>query len=105
MGHFHHHHYRNKHHHSGNNSGDCKIVLFFVLSCIFKISLLIVDIIMNVVISTTYNFNNIETINKETYKNPPLFQFNIGTNSSDYLFYKFFYTWQGTLKTVKSGRT
>ena len=53
MGHFHHHHYRNKHHHhSGNNSGDCKIVLFFVLSCIFKISLLIVDLIMNVVIST-----------------------------------------------------
>ena len=90
MGHFH-------HHHSGNNSGDCKIVLFFVLSCIFKISLLIVDIIMNVVISTTYNFNNIETINKEIYENPPLFQFNIGTNlnSSDYLFYKSFYTWQG----------
>ena len=62
---------------------------------------------MNVVISTTYNFNNIEKINKETYENPPLFQFNIGTNlnSSDYLSYKSFYTWQGTLKTVKSGRT
>ena len=52
---------------------------------------------MNVVISTTYNFNYIETINKETYENPPLFQFNIGTNlnSSDYLSYKSFYTWEG----------
>ena len=98
MGHFHHHHYRRKHHHhSEKSSGDCRIVLFCVLSFIFKISLLVADIIMNVVISTTYNFNNIETINKETYENPPLFQFNIGTNlnSSDYLSYKSFYTWEG----------
>ena len=35
---------------------------------------------MNVVISNTYNFNNIESINKGTYENPPLFQFNIGAN-------------------------
>ena len=60
---------------------------------------------MNIIASNCL-FNNLENIKDVLYENPPLFQFKIGTNLSslDYSSYKSFYTWKGTLKTIRVGR-
>ena len=100
----HYHRYRRRH----KGSVKCTFlhVLFFICLLI-HIGIIILNIIINVMLAKSFDFDQLYKIKSEIFTIPPLFNFNIGldASSSNYSSYKKFYTWQGTVKTVKSGRS
>ena len=81
-------------------------ITLFVLCFGFSILLIVTTVIMNIIASTQYHFNNLDKIKNALYENSPLFEFNIGQKppSSEFVFYKEFYKWQGTTKRKGSAR-
>ena len=83
-----------------------KYSLFFI-SLLFKLIITFMDIGYNIDAYKSYKFNNLEEIKNLVNEKPPLFNFLISQNqpSSKYIPYKSFYTWKGTYKIVRSGKS
>ena len=99
--------YKHRHRKNKNQSYDNSgKTLPFVFSLTIHCLILIMNFIMNL-LASNYHFNNLDNIKNEIYENSPLFEFNIGLSSPspDYLIYNNFYTWKGTYKITRSGRS
>ena len=79
----------------------------FCVCMIIKLIITFMDIGYNVEVALTYKFNNAQLIKNTVNENPAFFNFLISQNepSSEYIPYKSFYTWKGTYKMVRAGRS
>ena len=86
----------------------CTVKFFLFSICIFvKLMITFMDIGYNVEVSIIYKFNNLPVIKDLVNEDSPFFNFLISQSqpTSEYIPYESFYTWKGTYKIVRSGRS
>ena len=83
-----------------------KFSLFFISSFV-KLIITFMDIGYNIDVYKSYKFNNLQGIKNLVNEKSPFFNFSISQSqpSSEYIPYQSFYTWKGTYKTVRVGRS
>ena len=90
------------------HSGKCTLKFsLFCISLIFKLIITFMDIGYNIEVYRVNKFNNLQGIKNLVNENSPFFNFLISQSqpSSEYIPYESFYTWKGTYKIVKVGRS